>query len=214
MSDLINSILDVCKTPALGRKASRIILETLFAAHRRAGERNQNLSKAMAVRAVTAGGDRFNSAVIAAVASMGGQHAPVWQTRNVWHHLRYGLTEPGKLREFILTVVEENVILPGWGNSFYKDKIDPAWQSFDDQLREKFSPKDAVVVRLITQVLHQAGKTTLYPNAALYTAIAADLIDLPHGVESLLVLMPRLPVLAGACGESLARAKTILDLLQ
>ena len=152
------------------------LVEILIEAHQKAARDNSNASSQLAIVA-TQGSHDFSKGVIAAIASTGGGHAPLLQARQVY---RYATKE----------WVEQQKIVPGFGNSFHKDKIDPAFDEVMDILRENF-PEAA---RRIDE-LHGWVKK-VYPNAALITAAVCEICGVPDGLESALFIISRVPMWA------------------
>ncbi len=160
------------------------LLEALFEAHTKAARDNNNLSSAVA-RAAWKGSRSFVQAVTSATLTIGGDHGPIVQARDLFRSAK-----PADIDHMI----QMGQKIPGFGNSFFKDRIDPAFQPVADLLQEKFT--DAWV-RIVTlrNALAQAGKS-LFPNAAILSAAVCEVLGVPDGIEPLLFLLPRLPVWA------------------
>lgn len=152
------------------------LLECLIDAHQRAARSNTNASSQLAMIASNGSGD-FSKGVMAAVASIGGAHAPLQQARMVYRHAT---------KEWI----EAQRIVPGFGNSFYKDSIDPSFKELDSKLR-KDHPEAAARI----DELHGYVKK-VHPNAALYTAAVCEICMVPDGIESSLFIISRVPIWA------------------
>jgi citrate synthase len=162
---------DLCKHP------DEEMLTKLFAAHRRAALVNDNMSSLTAASAYVGSGD-MGKAIIAALATLGNLHGPVIQARNV-------LTAwtSNDIRE----AVTYGMHVPGWGNSFFKDKVDPAWADLYDLCvkRESFQR-----VLRITDLLKSLGKN-VPPNAAILTAYCCEEMEWLRGAEVVLFLSAR-----------------------
>lgn len=155
-------------------------LRQLIAAHMMAAQNNDNLSKGVFVAASRGNGSFVNS-VIAALASIGHLHAPIWEARQVFFRDK----EPGEK-------------IPGLGNSFFKCHLDPAFKPLADALNNHGSPETERIVWQMTgraKVLIPKGKA-LAINAALLTAAVCELIGYPDGLESEIFIHARLALWA------------------
>ena len=156
------------------------LVDELFCAHYLAAGQNANASNQHAHFAGLANVD-LKSAFIGALSVIGGHHAPVFEIRQF-------ITARAD-ESWILQAIREKRLL-GWGNSFHKGVPDPAMQHIAEFIADRHSEWDADIQR-ITDIAHAAGKK-IYPNAGLYTAVVADIIELAHGAELLLAVLPRL----------------------
>lgn len=194
-SNLIAPWLALCESPQLDTPAKERLLATLFEAHRTAATDNANLSKAL-VNEAARGSLNFITAIIAGLSCLGGVHAPVTAARKViyfWPRAR------------LQTMINCGAMIPGWGNAFFKDKIDPAFVPLARLLVEEY-PKETERLDAITELLRPKK---LLPNAAAYTAVTAELLGLHFGLEVALFLAPRLPVWAMKAKEHLTEGKYI-----
>jgi citrate synthase len=157
------------------------LLEALIKAHYRAALENDNLSKQVAAM-VTAGSGDFLKAVAAGILSLGTIHGPLLQARQL---LR---TATPALIKKILS--QKNVRIPGWGNSFFKDKTDPAWNDVATLMRKKTIWKK---IEMIDAAIKAEGKN-IFPNAAIFTAGALEEMKWTDGTEGIIFLTARLPV--------------------
>ncbi len=162
-----------------------LLVETLFRCHARAALQNDNVSSA-ALRLSGAVANSFAASAAAACATLGGPlHGPTDQARVV-------------IYEWIDLDVSDALLagrkVAGWGNHFYTGEIDPAWKDMEALVRESY-PDHAFRLDRVTGWLAAQGKN-LHPNAAAYTAVTAQVLGLPHGVEVLLAIAARLPVWA------------------
>lgn len=174
---IIEQIFSLCGDSVQDKK----MLELLFIAHATAAETNVPVSSGAVINSAIASGD-FDKAVISAICMTGDVHAPVRAARNV---IFRGYSAVGKI--------------PGFGNSFYKDEIDPAFVPLDIYL-SNYYPE----VRIkITEANSKCSG--LYPNAAAYTAAVAEIINLPEGLEQLLFILPRLCVWAKQYKDNVKR---------
>lgn len=170
------------------------LLDLLIMAHRNAALNNANLSKTVCVQACYGSG-KFRQGVAAGVLSIGDVHAPLQSAREV-----YEFAEVEQIRQ----QVANGMIVPGFGNSFFKTHVDPAFKDLYVHLKSHFPEEEQRIAALTDAVWRglkaKGGKTTqLWPNAALFTAAVCKAVSFPHGVEELLFLLPRMPVWAEAC---------------
>lgn len=161
------------------------LVENLFACHRVAARANQNASS-VAAQIAWHGSRNMTQAIIAALATTGETHAPVAEVRSF---LFFDL--PNAFWPInISSLVAHGHRIAGFGNSFYKDQVDPAFHPIEARCRE-FCPQ----LNIIQKELWKCGKK-IYPNAAAFTAIVAEKIGLRTGCEILLFALPRLAVWA------------------
>lgn len=156
------------------------LVSALFAAHREAAIANDNASK-LCVQQAWGGSGRFENAIIAGMATIGALHAPLSQARELWEG---GDIPHGRI--------------PGFGNSFYPH--DPAFNRVALALQRKHQSAIARLDMLSRQVQTGLGKT-LWPNAAMYTAIVASICEVPRGLESALFALARIPAWAELCAS-------------
>jgi citrate synthase len=164
----------------LGKPQHQELLSELEAAHFRAALSNENTSSAVAVATYKASGD-MGKAIAAASLAQGGLHAPITQAR--------ALLDCGE--SFGVTVEEilrRGERVPGYGNSFYKDRIDPAFQAVFDMLPATLWAE-----------LDVGAPRNLFPNAALITAAAAKAAGIPAGVEPAIFIYCRTPAWVQLC---------------
>jgi citrate synthase len=164
----------------LGKPQHQELLSELEAAHFRAALSNENTSSAVAVAVYRASGD-IGKAIAAASLAQGGLHAPLAQARALLD--AYDLVS--KVRN--ITAAKERV--PGFGNSFYKDRIDPAFQKLFEMLPPSLRGDLLLVQHNIDQ----------YPNAASITAAAAMAAGLPAGIEPAIFIYCRTPAWIQLC---------------
>lgn len=173
------------------------LLDLLLTAHRNAAQDNANISKQLCV-AASYGSGKFRQGLIAAIASIGDTHAPLTAAREVFENAEF---------DQVQQQAANGAIIPGFGNSFFKTHIDPAFKPVHLHLGKHFTREENRLAKLTESVwkgikAKERGTdkdTQLWPNAAMYTAIAAQLLGVPHGLEEVLFLLPRIPVWAEAC---------------
>jgi citrate synthase len=159
------------------------LIGAVLAAHRKAALENENVSSiALCLNASVQAA--FPQCVASALQTLGGPvHGPAQDARE----LIYGWDDE-EIHEFL---VDGNII-PGWGNSFFKEGIDPAWAEVDALLRLKYA-EHLERVDAITALVSDVKGTPLFPNAAAFTGVTAHVVGIPIGLEMLLVILGRLP---------------------
>lgn len=163
-----------------GKPQHSELLALLEGAHFKAALSNENTSSAIAVATYRASGD-IGHAITAASLAQGGLHAPVLQAR--------ALLDSGFPVVKALGIIAAKQRVPGFGNSFYKDRIDPAFQATFDALPD-FVRADLMGVH--AHIGH-------LPNAAAITAAVAKVCGLPAGVEPAIFVHARIPAWVQLC---------------
>jgi citrate synthase len=166
--------------PELNEKQAEL-LGLVLEAHNRAALDNPNASSGACVNAV-AGTGRVENGIASAILTLGPTHGPVQDARYV-----YEMFEPEHIRMYI----DNGRKVPGFGNSFFRDGIDPAWKPVDQFIREHFK-RIALRIDGLTKAMSESGKT-LHPNAALYTAAVCSEIGVQKGAEAALFIIARIP---------------------
>ena len=80
--------------------------------------------------------------------------------------------------------------VPGFGNSFFKQEIDPCWLEVADFLMVEY-PQVVDAIQKLQAALSAKG-LELQPNAAMFTGAAAMLAGFPVGTEPALFIVPRI----------------------
>lgn len=159
------------------------LLEALVKAHYSAARDNSNLSKQVVGETGYGSGD-FGKAAAAGLLSLGGLHGPVVQARRLLRH-----ATPEKISEILS---DKTLRIPGWGNSFFKDKIDPVW----DEVVALLRPRPIWdKIRMIDAVIKSHGKN-IYPNAGIFSAACMEEMGWTDGTEMVIFLVARSPVWA------------------
>lgn len=158
------------------------LLETLFKCHRAAAKNNANLSST-AIMQVAAAGKGIESAIAGGLMTLGDIHGPVAQAR-----MMIFTAEDKQLWESL----EEGRILPGWGNAFFKGEMDPAIIPIADLISSEYPKVDNRLMR-ITEFIAEVKDKRIFANAAAYTAVTAEILELPVGIEMILAIGARLP---------------------
>jgi citrate synthase len=153
------------------------LLSLTLAAHAESAMRD-NISSAVLTQAAIGSLDLTKS-LTAALATLGGVHAPLAETYTLLQQVipgEFNYTPPARV--------------PGWGNSFVKGQPDPTWRDVDVQLGE-VAPEIYKALVLITGTLHDAGKL-IYPNPSAYTAAVGMALGMPAHLLSWLFVQGRL----------------------
>lgn len=167
------------------------LMVSLRIAHYTAAMRD--CASTVAVKIAKECGVPFPQAVAGALATLGHKHGPIEKI--------YGWILDGA-EEYAYTgrrTVERHII-PGWGNSFYKDEPDPLFEP----VREKMLAVQPGLVELadkVTARLHQEEKM-IYPNPGFWTAATAIALGVRQEICSYLFLAPRMDAWAAIYNES------------
>lgn len=167
--------------PNLNGEQKRL-LDALCWAHQEAAKANRNVSTITMMNAMMGSG-RIENGIAAAVLTLGHIHAPILAAR--------GLYENGQ-KEVVQLMIRRGQRIAGFGNSFYKTSIDPAFNDVMAILQVSF-PKVMARINELSGWLIEAGKP-LYPNAALLTAAICSELGIRGGTETSLFILWRLPV--------------------
>lgn len=154
----------------------------LGSAHVAAASAHPNASSVAISIATAASGD-FGKAMTAALATLGGRHAPVVQARGVL----YGWPE-SQLRD----AISAGGIIPGFGHSFVKDSVAPEFTALHTHLKAHYLEHAQRLDQVASWIEELRGKR-LYANAAGLTACVAELVGFPRGAELALFVGARLP---------------------
>jgi len=148
----------------------RTLLGELHAAHLISSYRNNASSVAVANSA--GGSGNYFQSIASALLTLGGMHGPLFQS----YDFLTGKTFDG--------------IQPGWGNSFVKGELDPAWIKVDLFIKEHW-PEIHRRIEQKTKELHESGKV-VFPNPSIYTAAVALAIRLPRDIVPILFVASRI----------------------
>lgn len=156
------------------------LMDAVLKAHHESALRGNCSHHALGLAAFGSG-DYFK-AMAAALLTLGGLHAPLFATYDL-------LSAPDAL-ERVKRALAEHRRVPGWGNHFAKDAIDPVWADCG-MLLELGWPQLARTIQDITDTLHVAGKR-IYPNPSCYTAAAALALEIPRNEIGAILVRGRL----------------------
>jgi len=171
--------------------AERLML-MLQEAHYQAAMKNSSISQSVFINAMTGSGNAVSS-VAAALLSIGGKHAPITETRE---SLQMMLSDVDQFTSYWNHAVKLGGKINGLGNSFFKDRIDPAFSPVNDFLRQVHHDNDlgltyvdsyAEIANTIIKNRRESDKDSsgelikeeyvpLYPNAALITAAITEFL--------------------------------------
>lgn len=168
--------------PVLAPEESKL-LDAVYQAHAKSALR-ENVST-VALKHAAAGSGRLETALIAALASIGGSHAPIAEIYRFLKRLNEEVLKDAAHR------VANGAAVPGWGNSFFKGRPDPDWYAVRDELDNW--PGISGRITAVTQFLHSQGKH-VYPNAGCFTAAAAIVVGMPAKMTPYLLIRGRLEV--------------------
>ena len=157
------------------------LCEALEQAHHDAAINNNNISKNVCLASYEGSNDPIKG-VAAGLLSIGGKHGPLSETRHVFAMFKASQDNAIRMFDAEIRVGQK---IPGVGNSFFKESIDPA---FNDvyikyiELCNILSSKNYILEysNAVSQSVSRfKGKEiTLFPNAALITAGVAELLNL------------------------------------
>ena len=177
--------LKIPLTPPLRDDAKREKLIYLVAdAHARSALNNSQNASSAAFCNAWSNTRNIQSAIASAILTMGGTHAPVSLARLVYQ----SFTE-----EAVVESLEEKIPVAGFGNSFFKDRIDPAWAQVASEIRSNWPEVQSRIEKLEGWLAkHRPGKARLLPNAAMFTGAACSACDMPPGSELVVLYSARI----------------------
>lgn len=145
----------------------------------------------------------IQQALSGALSVLGNIHGPTAAARRLWEtKTRLGA------RNSVVITMHDGLIVPGFGNGFYKGEPDPAWDDVSKYLLNERGDLSESLDELTAWVNHTRDQATpLLPNAAMYTAVLASDMPVPHGAELGLVVTMRTPVWMEQWAEARAEAK-------
>lgn len=143
------------------------------------------------VKVVAESAGDYPKALIAALSSLGGKHAPIEAIGGVLSD-----ENPVALAAAFLATGDK---VPGWGSSFVKEQYDPDWLEVHSILQDHF-PKLLKTIHSVTDYLHSRGKK-VYPNPGCYTAATAIALALPPKLAPWLFVQARLTAWAQLFAE-------------
>jgi citrate synthase len=163
------------------------LLQAVFDAHDMAARNNQNASSGAAVNAFF-GSAQLTNAIASAILTLGDAHGPIGPARFVYEKF-----DERSLKSAILSGMK----IPGFGNSFFKDSIDPAWSRVREIIEVDFKKANDRIKQLHGW-MKEVGKD-VQPNAALYSAVICNELGMIHGSESAIFVLARTAAWTSLC---------------
>jgi citrate synthase len=163
------------------------LLQSVFDAHDMAARNNQNASSGAAVNAFF-GSAQLTNAIASAILTLGDAHGPIGPARFVYEKF-----DERSLKSAILSGMK----IPGFGNSFFKDSIDPAWSRVREIIEVDFKKANDRIKQLHGWI-KEVGKD-VHPNAALYSAVICNELGMIHGSESAIFVLARTAAWTSLC---------------
>jgi citrate synthase len=163
------------------------LLQAVFDAHDMAARNNQNASSGAAVNAFF-GSAQLTNAIASAILTLGDAHGPIGPARFVYEKF-----DERSLKLAILSGMK----IPGFGNSFFKDSIDPAWSRVREIIEVDFKKANDRIKQLHGW-MKEVGKD-VHPNAALYSAVICNELGMVHGSESAIFVLARTAAWTSLC---------------
>ena len=105
-------------------------------------------------------------ALSAAISCFGDHHAPI--------HAAFSIINDENYEETVKKALEAGYRIPGWGSDFIKGASDPVFEPLHVYLLNNHE-EDYYKINNITYTLHKNEKM-IYPNAAMYTAVAGRIL--------------------------------------
>jgi citrate synthase len=152
-----------------------------------AARNNQNASSGAAVNAFF-GSAQLTNAIASAILTLGDAHGPIGPARFVYEKF-----DERSLKSAILSGMK----IPGFGNSFFKDSIDPAWSRVREIIEVDFKKANDRIKQLHGW-MKEVGKD-VHPNAALYSAVICNELGMIHGSESAIFVLARTAAWTSLC---------------
>ena len=163
------------------------LLQAVFDAHDMAARNNQNASSGAAVNAFF-GSAQLTNAIASAILTLGDAHGPIGPARFVYERFD---------ERALKSAIESGMKIPGFGNSFFKDSIDPAWSRVREIIEADF-PRASGRINQLHGWMKEAGKN-LHPNAALYSAVICSELGMIPGSESAIFILARTAAWTSLC---------------
>ena len=163
------------------------LLQAVFDAHDMAARNNQNSSSGAAVNAFF-GSAQLTNAIASAILTLGDAHGPISPARFVYERFD---------ERALKSAIESGMKIPGFGNSFFKDSIDPAWSRVREIIDVDF-PRASGRINQLHGWMKEAGKY-LHPNAALYSAVICSELGMIPGSESAIFILARTAAWTSLC---------------
>ena len=152
-------------------------LDILFKAHINAAKENSNASSEIFYYSMMGSGKLING-IASGLLSIGGPHAPLADARLVLFDQDIEKT---------IDMADSGQKISGFGNSFFKETIDPSWKEFAIYVKNNMPEQWRRISEISMHV--KGGKIPV--NAAGLTAAFADFYQMEYGSETILFVLPR-----------------------
>ena len=187
------------------------LIGLLIRAHESAARNNKgNLSSVVATTAYI-GSLNYLQGISAGILSLGGVHAPIEKCRKLLKKLQ--TMSPMGFELHILGYIQNKKKVPGFGHSFYKEGIDPAFAAAYNRyldLVQAYGSRNLIgeMNRHLEDAFQRCEKKfKIHPNAALITAAISEFLDLDPGSEMVIALRGRIT----AWVDEMNKAKKVYD---
>jgi len=162
-----------------------VLVQELYKAHAAVALRGNPSHQALVLSAMGTG-DYFK-AIASAILMLGGLHGPLMQT--------YDLLALDCPLDEVARRLNSGIRIPGWGNGFYKQGIEPEFQPVAIELA-RVNPEICAKIDVITDYIHgyDDGRLKIYPNPSCFTAATAITVGLPRETVGVLALQGRLMI--------------------
>lgn len=170
------------------------LVSMLTMAHYQAARNNKNNLSMVVAQTAYHGSQSYLQSLAAATLSLGGIHAPLQDARNLLRRMQK--SSDGDFALYINGYIQNRKKIPGFGHSFYKDRIDP---SFRDVYVEyaNLSGGDDLVWKLSNYIKYECDRCErqiqIPPNAAIITAAICEFLNLQPGMEIAIAVSARVP---------------------
>lgn len=176
-------------------EGARQIIINLQEAHYNAGLNNPSISRQIFQEAYNGSGSVIQ-AVCAGLLSTGSKHAPLTETREL---LQFFIQDNEAATKVIQTRIQNGYMIPGLGNSFFKDSVDPVFQEVVEEYRMlhlsiyQGPPVLDLFCDRVNEALsrHKDRPVQLYPNAAGITAAICELVGGDPFIENFFFISAR-----------------------
>jgi citrate synthase len=182
---VLNLNIDFALADATPKKLE--LLQSVFDAHDMAARNNQNASSGAAVNAFF-GSAQLTNGIASAILTLGDAHGPIGPARFVYERFD---------ERALKSAIGAGMKIPGFGNSFFKDQIDPAWSRVREIIEVDFKKANDRIKQLHGW-MKEVGKD-VHPNAALYSAVICNELGMIHGSESAIFVLARTAAWTSLC---------------
>lgn len=165
------------------------LIDILHESHLNAALNNSENVSRKVFEYTYSGSGSLIQAICAGFLSTGGRHAPLEQARKLIEFFSRDVEEATKA---VFLAVADGQMVPGFGNSFFKDKIDPSFAKAYDMYTQAYfemypdhkeTTLDQALIVLNDARMRLKPCKPLYPNAAGITGAICSLLDMYYGTE-------------------------------